>query len=140
MIFIMSLHEFDSVHLLLAKGDSDSLKSLWPKYRILDAARISDVLRVHSENGDKWFLYRDDHGRVFVLRKANVSSGGTATKIELGNFLRKGQSGRDFGYGSNASVEPGTDDFRSTSTNGLGRCDHLIDFAPYGKFAADHAI
>jgi hypothetical protein len=33
-----------------------------------------------------------------------VSSGGTATKIELGNFLRKGQSGRDFGYGSNASV------------------------------------
>src|SRR6266850_7477959 len=45
MVFIMSLHEFDSVRLLLAKGDSDSLKSLWPKYRILDAARISGVLR-----------------------------------------------------------------------------------------------
>jgi hypothetical protein len=41
----MSLHEFDSVRLLLAKGDSDSLKSLWSKHRILDAARISDVLR-----------------------------------------------------------------------------------------------
>jgi hypothetical protein len=104
MGFIMSLHEFDSVRLLLAKGDSDSLKSLWPKYRILDAARISDFLGVHSEIGDKWFLCRDDDGRVFVLRKANVSSGGTATKIKLGNFLGKGQSGRDFGYGSNASV------------------------------------
>jgi hypothetical protein len=23
---------------------------------------------------------------------------------------------------------------------GLGRCDHLIDFAPYGKCAADQAI
>jgi hypothetical protein len=45
MAFIVSLHEFDSARLLLAKGDSDSLKSLWPKYRILDAARISDVLR-----------------------------------------------------------------------------------------------
>jgi hypothetical protein len=41
----MSLHEFDSVCLLLAKGDSDSLKSLWSKHRILGAARISDVLR-----------------------------------------------------------------------------------------------
>jgi hypothetical protein len=40
MVFIMSLHEFDSVRLLLAKGDFDSPKSLWPKYRILDAARI----------------------------------------------------------------------------------------------------
>ena len=45
MAFIVSLHEFDSVSLLLAKGDSDSLKSLWPKYRILDATRISDALR-----------------------------------------------------------------------------------------------
>ena len=99
----MSLHEFDSVRLLLAKGDSDSLKSLWPKYRILDPVRISDFLRVNSENGDKWFLCRDDDGRVFVLRKANVSSGGTATKIELENFLGKGQSGRDFGYGSFAT-------------------------------------
>ena len=46
----------------------------------------------HSENGDKWFLGRDDDGRVFVLHKANVSSGGTVTKIELGYFLGRGNS------------------------------------------------
>ena len=44
----------------------------------------------NSENGDKWFLCRDDDGRVFVLHKANVPSGGTATRIELGDFLRTG--------------------------------------------------
>ena len=33
----------------------------------------------HSENGDRWLLCRGDDGRAFVLHKANVSSGGTAT-------------------------------------------------------------
>jgi hypothetical protein len=47
----------------------------------------------HSENGDRWLLCRDDDGRVFVLHKANVSSGGTATKIELGDFLGRGKAG-----------------------------------------------
>ena len=46
----------------------------------------------HSENGDRWFLCRDDE-RVFVLHKANVSSGGMATKIELGDFLGRGKAG-----------------------------------------------
>ena len=48
-----------------------------------------------SENGDKWLLCRDEEedGRVFVLHKANVSSGGTATKIELGDFLGRGKAG-----------------------------------------------
>jgi hypothetical protein len=27
----------------------------------------------HSENGDRWFLCRDDDGRVSILHKANVS-------------------------------------------------------------------
>jgi len=43
----------------------------------------------HSENGDRWLVCREHDGRVFVLHKANVSSGGTATKIELGDFLGK---------------------------------------------------
>ena len=47
----------------------------------------------HSENGDRWLLCRDDDGRAFVLHKANVSSGGTATKIELGDFLGTGKAG-----------------------------------------------
>jgi hypothetical protein len=47
----------------------------------------------NSENGDRWLLCRDDDGRVFVLHKANVSSGGTATKIELGDFLGRGKAG-----------------------------------------------
>jgi hypothetical protein len=47
----------------------------------------------HSENGDRWLLFRDDDGRAFVLHKANVSSGGTATKIKLGDFLGRGKAG-----------------------------------------------
>jgi hypothetical protein len=58
-------------------------------------AKMSDRQReiYLSENGDKWFLCRDEDGRVFVLHKANVSSGGTATKIELGDFLGRGKAG-----------------------------------------------
>jgi hypothetical protein len=47
----------------------------------------------HSENGDRWFLCRDDDGRVFVFHKANVSSRGAATKIEIGDFLGRGKAG-----------------------------------------------
>jgi hypothetical protein len=47
----------------------------------------------HSENGDRWFLCRDDDGRVFVLHQANGSSGGAATKIEVGDFLGRGKMG-----------------------------------------------
>ena len=47
----------------------------------------------HSENGDKWFLCRDEDGRVFVLHKANLSSGGATTKIELGDFFGIGKAG-----------------------------------------------
>jgi hypothetical protein len=58
-------------------------------------AEMSDLQReiYHSENGDRWLLCRDDDGRIFVLHKANVSSGGTATKIELGDFLGRGKAG-----------------------------------------------
>ena len=47
----------------------------------------------HSENGDRWLLCRDDGGRVFVMHEANLSSGGTRTKIELGDFLARGKAG-----------------------------------------------
>jgi hypothetical protein len=58
-------------------------------------AMMSDQQReiYHSENGDRWFLCRDDDGGLFVLHKANVSSGGTATKIGLGDFLGRGKAG-----------------------------------------------
>jgi hypothetical protein len=58
-------------------------------------ADMSDHQReiYHSENGDRWWLCRDDDRRVFVLHKANVSSGGTVTKIELGDFLGRGKAG-----------------------------------------------
>lgn len=46
-----------------------------------------------SENGDSWLLCRDDAERVFVLHKANLSSGGTQTKIKLGDFLGRGKAG-----------------------------------------------
>jgi hypothetical protein len=47
----------------------------------------------YSENGDRWFLCRYDDSRVFVLHQANVSSGGAATKIEMGDFLGRGKAG-----------------------------------------------
>lgn len=47
----------------------------------------------HSENGDRWFLCREDDGRPFVVHKANVASGGTVTKIELRDFLGRGKEG-----------------------------------------------
>jgi hypothetical protein len=47
----------------------------------------------HRENGDRWLLCRDNDGRVFVLHKANVPSGGATTKIELGDFLGIGKTG-----------------------------------------------
>ena len=47
----------------------------------------------HSENGDRWFLCRDDDTHVFVLHQANVSSGGAATKIEIADFLGRGKAG-----------------------------------------------
>ena len=47
----------------------------------------------HSETGDRWLVCREHDGRVFVLHKANVSSGGAATKIELGDFPGKGKAG-----------------------------------------------
>jgi hypothetical protein len=56
-------------------------------------AQMSEREIYHSENGDRWFLCRDEDERVFVLHKANVSSGGTATKIELGDFLGRGKAG-----------------------------------------------
>ena len=60
-----------------------------PRLIVSAKAEMSDHQReiYHSENGDRWLLCRDDDGRVFVLHKANLSSGGTATKIELGDFL-----------------------------------------------------
>ena len=39
------------------------------------------------------FNFASRRGRVFVLHKANLSSGGTATKIELGDFLGRGKAG-----------------------------------------------
>jgi hypothetical protein len=57
-----------------------------------DEEGVSDKGRefYHSENGDRWLLCRDN-GRVFVLHKANQSSGGTSTKMEL--FLAAGKAG-----------------------------------------------
>ena len=40
----------------------------------------------HSENGDHWFLCRDDDDRTFVLHKANASSGGKVTSTSSDIF------------------------------------------------------
>jgi hypothetical protein len=46
-----------------------------------------------SENGDRWLLCRDDRGRVYIQHRANLSSGGKQTSIEIGDFLSTGRAG-----------------------------------------------
>lgn len=46
-----------------------------------------------SSNGDAWFLARDAEERVFVIHEPNAPSGGRASQIELGAFLREGANG-----------------------------------------------
>jgi hypothetical protein len=46
-----------------------------------------------SENGDRWLLCRDDGARVYIEHRANLSSGGKQTSIEIGDFLRAGRAG-----------------------------------------------
>jgi hypothetical protein len=45
-----------------------------------------------SENGDTWWLCRED-SRVYVLHEANLSSGGSRTEIQIGDFLAEGRAG-----------------------------------------------
>jgi hypothetical protein len=47
----------------------------------------------HSANGDKWLLCRGADNRVFIEHRANLSSGGKLTPIEIGTFLGPGKSG-----------------------------------------------
>jgi hypothetical protein len=50
--------------------------------------------RYSSANGDRWFLAHDGiTGRVFIKHVANVPSGGQATDIDIGDFLRRGGQG-----------------------------------------------
>ena len=47
-----------------------------------------------STNGDRWFLAHEGvTGRVFIKHEANVPSGGQATDIDIGEFLRRGGQG-----------------------------------------------
>ena len=66
-----------------------------PRLIVSAEAEMSEHQReiYHSENGDRWLLCREDHGRVFILHKANLSSGGMTTEIELGDFLGRGKAG-----------------------------------------------
>jgi hypothetical protein len=42
-----------------------------------------------SSNGDTWHLC-EDGGRVFVLHRANLPSGGQASQLEIADFLSRG--------------------------------------------------
>jgi hypothetical protein len=45
-----------------------------------------------SENGDRWFLCRNN-AHVYIEHQANPSSGGKMTIIELGDSLGHGKAG-----------------------------------------------
>ena len=54
--------------------------------------RMRELYR--SSNGDEWFLAREAGSeRVHVLHRANISSGGRESRIEIGDFLGRGGSG-----------------------------------------------
>jgi hypothetical protein len=42
-----------------------------------------------SSNGDTWELH-DERGHVFVLHRANLASGGRISRLELSDFLSRG--------------------------------------------------
>lgn len=47
-----------------------------------------------SPQGDRWALVRDPaNGAAFVLHEPNASSGGRASRIEIGAFLRTDANG-----------------------------------------------
>lgn len=51
-----------------------------------------------SSNGDHWRLMHDsESGHRFVRHKANPSSGGHVSDIELSDFLRAEGSGPEYG-------------------------------------------
>ena len=54
-----------------------------------------DTRELHrSPNGDRWSLVRAPaSGRVFVRHEPNVSSGGRASDIGIGDFLLRGGHG-----------------------------------------------
>jgi hypothetical protein len=47
-----------------------------------------------APNGDRWSLIREEASeRVFIEHEPNASSGGQATRIEIGDFLSHGGHG-----------------------------------------------
>jgi hypothetical protein len=54
--------------------------------------RMSDLRSrelYRSSNGDTWHLC-EENGRVFVLHRANLPSGGQVSRVDLANFLSRG--------------------------------------------------
>jgi hypothetical protein len=50
-----------------------------------------------SQNGDRWWLIRDDtSGRTVVRHEANQSSGGHRTDFEVEEFLSQAGSGPEY--------------------------------------------
>jgi hypothetical protein len=57
-----------------------------------NAHRMSDLKSrelYRSSNGDTWHLC-EENGRVFVLHRANLPSGGEVSRVELADFLARG--------------------------------------------------
>lgn len=46
-----------------------------------------------SSNGDTWYLTLDESGTPVVLHEPNKSSGGHTTRLGIGEFLMRGNSG-----------------------------------------------
>jgi hypothetical protein len=47
-------------------------------------------LLYQSSNGDSWYLIRESSGHIFIRHRANKSSGGKVTDLNLSTFLSYG--------------------------------------------------
>jgi len=57
----------------------------------MSQSQLGRVELYRSPNGDSWFLARDPaNQQAFVVHEPNRPSGGQASQIEIGTFLRLG--------------------------------------------------
>jgi hypothetical protein len=63
--------------------------------RVHSAGKLMSYQRkIHQgQNGESWWLCRNEGGGVFILHESSERSGGRTTRIEIGDFLSTGHPG-----------------------------------------------
>jgi hypothetical protein len=64
-----------------------------PRSELNSKEGVASAEIYRSENGDRWLLCRTANGHAYIEHRANISSGGNVTSIEIGDFLGNGRAG-----------------------------------------------